>query len=91
MFCKTSITKKVSKSTLIKQEFEEKNAILQEWYKPLTPYDYYQILFGTLDREFTYVLAEDKTYKKTNDFDELIEIGSFRSDIYVHPFRFFNN
>jgi hypothetical protein len=88
---KNSITKKVSKSTLIKQEFEEKNVILQEWYKPLTPYDYYQVMFGTLDREFTYVLAEDKTYKKTNDFDELLEIGSFRSDIYVHPCRFFNN
>lgn len=70
-------------------EFSIKSDLLAAHFQPLSPMEYYTQIFGNTEGRRVYVI-ENKTYK-TATVDELMEIMTFRADIYVPPCDFFND
>lgn len=75
-----------------RQDFAEKNKILNAKYHRLSPLDFLTILFhDQQDIELPCILSSEKKHIVAHGLDELIQIASFRNDIYTAPATFFNN
>lgn len=81
-----------TKSNWRRQDFAEKNKILNSKYCRLSPLDFLTILFhDQQDIELPCILSSEKKHVVTYGLDQLIQIASFRNDIYTAPATFFNN
>ena len=69
-------------------EFADKNAILRRSYREMSAFDFYEFLFSGDLSEKTYVI-EGETYASAR-VEDILEISSFRADVYIPPVSFFN-
>lgn len=74
---------------LLRSDFQAKNQILAAYTQPLSPLEYYEFIFRTTEGRRLYVI-ENTTYG-TASFDEIMDMASFRADIYVPPCDFFKD
>lgn len=74
----------------LRNEFLEKNTLLENSYRQLSPLDFNQFIFKDVDSPRLYIL-ENNTYKTARDCDELLQIGMFRSDLFIPMADFFGN
>ena len=73
-------------------DFEAKTELIRTVGRELSPYDFYEAIFGPeyIDRDYIYVLEEEKTYRIAKGFDSLADIAMFRKDTYIPMASFFN-
>ena len=79
---------KLNPSKQLRAEFADKNAILRRSYREMSAFDFYDFLFSGDLSEKTYV-TEGKTYSSAR-VEDILEISSFRADVYIPPVSFFN-
>lgn len=82
-----------------KEEFKEKNSLLEQAYPRISTYELYNDMFaGNLDRPFTVILSNEfperkkqGTIRTYSSFDDLVDNGMSRNDIYLAPCSFTGN
>lgn len=80
------------KSNWRRQDFADKNKILCAKYCRLSALDFLTVLFHKQQNiELPCILSSEKKHIVAYGLDQLIQIASFRSDIYTAPATFFNN
>ena len=82
------VTQKLNPAKRLRAEFAEKNALLRANYREIAAFDFYDFLFSGDLSEKTYV-TEGKTYASAR-VEDILEISSFRADVYIPPASFFN-
>ena len=78
----------VETNNLKTQAVDEKNVILESFFEQISPATFYEILFVEDMQNILYII-ENQTYKAAPDIISLLELSSFRSDIFVPPATFF--
>ena len=70
---------------LIRQEFAEKNEILEQCGAWLSPWEFYDLLFSGKDEEQKVMIVEAKVKYRAMTLEDAIDLGIGRDDVYISP------
>ena len=86
-------SKQNSKVEQLRREFNEKSAILEKYWQPSSPTDYYEDMYGSKGNEIMpYTLSDAKpAIQRAQNIDEVLQIAVFRNDVYAYSCSFFGD
>lgn len=79
-----------SKAVRLRREYNEKSTILEKYGKLTSPAEYYADLYGSDgDEIMPYTVSNEKSIRRAQNMDEVLQIAMFRNDIYTYSCSFF--
>lgn len=82
----------IPESSTKREDFIAKSELLRTVGRELTPYQFYEAIFGQEyeKRDYIYVLEEERTYRIAKGFEEISHLAMFRKDLYIPMASFFS-
>ena len=77
----------------IRQQYDEKNMLLSQFGEQVSPYTFYEDVFGNMELELPVTVIGAETGKKiqTMQLQDAIEFSSCRNDVLLSGCSYFNN